>query len=121
DAILEASPDLFKVRVAASDIFQNSEILLSELSVLAEGFRTQSSSRLVSPTLVYGILAAMVALVILIGVVLYRDAQARLAITQEQNDQNQNAILRLLDELADLADGDLTTEATVTEDFTGAI
>ena len=37
------------------------------------------------------------------------------------NDRNQNAILRLLDELADLADGDLTTTATVTEDFTGAI
>lgn len=121
DAILEASPDLFKVRVAASDIFQNSEILLSELSVLAEGFRTQSSSRLVSPALVYSLLAAMVILVVLIGLALYRGAQARLAITQEQNDQNQNAILRLLDELADLADGDLTTEATVTEDFTGAI
>ncbi|MGB1557915.1 MAG: hypothetical protein ACPHCJ_09015, partial [Oceanococcaceae bacterium] len=33
----------------------------------------------------------------------------------------QEAILRLLDEIADLADGDLTTHATVTEDFTGAI
>ena len=121
DAILEASPDLFKVRTAASDIFQNSEILLSELSVLAENFRTQSGSRLVSPTLAFAILAAMVAIVVFIGLALYREAQARLATTQEQNEQNQNAILRLLDELADLADGDLTTEATVTEDFTGAI
>ncbi|MFW5823537.1 MAG: methyl-accepting chemotaxis protein [Marinobacter sp.] len=121
DAILEASPDLFKVRTAASDIFQNSEILLSELSVLAENFRTQSSSRLISPTLAFIILAAMVAIVLFIGLALYREAQARLAATQEQNEQNQNAILRLLDELADLADGDLTTEATVTEDFTGAI
>ena len=121
DAILEASPDLFKVRNAASDIFQNSEILLSELSVLAESFRNQSGSRLISPTLAFTILAAMVAIVVFIGLALYRDAQARLAATQEQNEQNQNAILRLLDELADLADGDLTTEATVTEDFTGAI
>src|SRR5690606_26534306 len=31
------------------------------------------------------------------------------------------AILRLQDELADLADAALTTDATVTEDFTGAI
>ena len=121
DAILEASPDLFKVRTAASDIFQNSEILLSELSVLAENFRTQSGSGLVSPTLAFAILAAMVAIVVFIGLALYREAQARLAATQEQNEQNQNAILRLLDELADLADGDLTTGATVTEDFTGAI
>ena len=121
DAILEASPDLFKVRTAASDIFQNSEILLSELSVLAESFRAQSGSRLISPTLAFIILAAMAAMVVFIGLALYREAQARLATTQEQNEQNQNAILRLLDELADLADGDLTAEATVTEDFTGAI
>lgn len=40
---------------------------------------------------------------------------------QEENDRNQMAILRLLDELGDLADGDLTVNATVSEDFTGAI
>lgn len=40
---------------------------------------------------------------------------------QEEYDRNQNAILRLLDEIADLADGDLRSYATVSEDFTGAI
>ena len=39
----------------------------------------------------------------------------------QQNERNQQAILRLLDELGSLADGDLTVEATVTEDITGAI
>ncbi len=38
-----------------------------------------------------------------------------------QNERNQQAILRLLDELSNLADGDLTVQATVTEDITGAI
>ncbi len=47
-----------------------------------------------------------------------RAAAANLA---EQNTRNQEAILRLLDELSNLADGDLTVEATVTEDITGAI
>jgi twitching motility protein PilJ len=42
-------------------------------------------------------------------------------IQTEQNERNQQAILRLLDELGSLADGDLTVEATVTEDITGAI
>jgi twitching motility protein PilJ len=37
------------------------------------------------------------------------------------NARNQEAILRLLDELSSLADGDLTVQATVTEDITGAI
>jgi twitching motility protein PilJ len=49
-------------------------------------------------------------------------AQRLAAETQRQeNDRNQQAILRLLDELSSLADGDLTVQATVTEDITGAI
>lgn len=40
---------------------------------------------------------------------------------EQQNQRNQKAILRLLDEVADLADGDLTRKPEVTEDVTGAI
>jgi twitching motility protein PilJ len=40
---------------------------------------------------------------------------------KKESDRNQQAILRLLDELSSLADGDLTVQATVTEDITGAI
>lgn len=42
-------------------------------------------------------------------------------VVDHQADRNQQAILRLLDELSSLADGDLTVQATVTEDITGAI
>jgi twitching motility protein PilJ len=38
-----------------------------------------------------------------------------------QSQRNQEAILRLLDEMSSLADGDLTVQATVTADITGAI
>ncbi|MFZ8987385.1 MAG: methyl-accepting chemotaxis protein, partial [Steroidobacteraceae bacterium] len=38
-----------------------------------------------------------------------------------QNQRNQEAILRLLDEMSSLADGDLTVQATVTNDITAAI
>lgn len=47
-----------------------------------------------------------------------REAAAQQA---RQNERNQEAILRLLDELTSLADGDLTVQATVTENITGAI
>src|SRR5207244_8872504 len=40
---------------------------------------------------------------------------------RRESDRNQQAILRLLDELSSLADGDLTVQATVTGDITGAI
>ena len=41
--------------------------------------------------------------------------------TDEQNKRNQQAILLLLDEMTNLAEGDLTVHTTVTEDITGAI
>jgi twitching motility protein PilJ len=44
-----------------------------------------------------------------------------LEVQASKNERNQEAILRLLDELSSLADGDLTVQATVTEDITGAI
>ena len=48
--------------------------------------------------------------------------QLRTAQNQRQeNERNQEAILRLLDEISGLSQGDLTATATVTEDITGAI
>jgi twitching motility protein PilJ len=46
-----------------------------------------------------------------------RDTELRV----RENERNQEAIMRLLNELSSLADGDLTVQATVTEDITGAI
>ena len=60
-------------------------------------------------------------LVAIIAMLLLRDARRRLSEQAEQNERNQAAILQLLDELADLAEGDLTVHASVTENFTGAI
>ncbi len=50
-----------------------------------------------------------------------REVRLQLAEQAAQNERNQSAILQLLDELADLAEGDLTVRASVTENFTGAI
>ena len=41
--------------------------------------------------------------------------------SEHENKRNQEAILRLLNEMGNLADGDLTVQASVTEDVTGAI
>ena len=78
---------------------------------------------LADPTLpLWLVLAGLLVLLIILGVYYgaadFRRASERQA---EQNERNQQAILRLLDELGSLADGDLTVQATVTEDITGAI
>lgn len=50
-----------------------------------------------------------------------RDVRKAADLQTEQTQKNQAAIMRLLDELGSLADGDLTITATVSEDITGAI
>ena len=50
-----------------------------------------------------------------------RDARHQEQEAKRVNDANQAAILRLMNELQNVAEGDLTQEATVTEDITGAI
>jgi twitching motility protein PilJ len=65
--------------------------------------------------------ALLIALLMALAYYRARDFRRAAEIQAEQNTRNQEAILRLLDELSSLADGDLTVQATVTEDITGAI
>lgn len=50
-----------------------------------------------------------------------QQAQADEAAARQLNQQNQAAILRLMNELQEVADGNLALQATVSEDITGAI
>jgi twitching motility protein PilJ len=60
-------------------------------------------------------------LVAIIAMGMIRETRKQLAEQAAQNERNQAAILQLLDEIADLAEGDLSIHASVTENFTGAI
>ncbi|WP_313515513.1 methyl-accepting chemotaxis protein [Pseudomonas sp.] len=121
DEILETSPELFQVRESANTIFTVSQTLLDKASALTDGFNTLAEGRSINTLAGYLLGALVLGAIILIGLVMVQDTRRTLAETAEKNDRNQAAILRLLDEIADLADGDLTVAATVTEDFTGAI
>lgn len=75
-----------------------------------------------------GISAVMTVMAVVILVLLARAAarntrerEAQATVNREENNRNQAAILRLLEEMGGLADGDLTVKAKVTEDITGAI
>jgi len=67
--------------------------------------------------------------IIIMMVKLYRDdmaarrseADTQRKSAEDERNLTQQAILRLMNEMGDLADGDLTIRATVTEDITGAI
>jgi twitching motility protein PilJ len=76
---------------------------------------------LASPLVGVGCGALSIVILIILSLVIASEASRNVNETAIQNEQNQAAILQLLDELADLADGDLRVQATVTESFTGAI
>lgn len=122
DTILTASTDLFEVRQSADEIGFDAQDLTGQAAVLAEDYRDLGEARL-WPSLTAGIALAAATLLMLfsLGLGAYRNQRRNARLTAEINQRNQEAILRLLDEMSSLADGDLTVEATVTEDVTGAI
>jgi twitching motility protein PilJ len=79
------------------------------------------ADRRLEPTLSYALGAGAVVALILLVVFIILDARRRVTEAVERDTRQQKAILELLDEITNLADGDLTVDVTVTEDFTGAI
>ncbi|MEJ2644354.1 MAG: methyl-accepting chemotaxis protein [Gammaproteobacteria bacterium] len=119
--LLGNSQKLLAVQAAAKNAAQSSDQLFAATVRLRDGFAKAAASRPVTPEMAYGF--GLIALLTLfwMGAQLYQDQQRRTRVAEENNKRNQEAILRLLDEMGNLADGDLTKYATVTEDFTGAI
>lgn len=88
--------------------------------ILAKAVRGDLRSHLwVAVAAVFIVLAASV--LVMLGKRQVREAQLHFEKVEQENMRNQEAVLRLLDEMGDLADGDLTVEAAVTESITGAI
>ncbi|MCK5335074.1 MAG: type IV pili methyl-accepting chemotaxis transducer N-terminal domain-containing protein [Gammaproteobacteria bacterium] len=121
DAILELSPVLFEVKDASSRMELSSAALLAatqklDLRLQAE---TEQLKYIDFAVIFFGIIALLAFLYF--GWINVSNAKEREELALEQNRRNQRAILRLLDEMANLAEGDLTVHATVTEEITGAI
>jgi twitching motility protein PilJ len=119
-AILTNMPKLVVAKQAARGINTEAEPLLNETTKLAEAYE---NSPIRKWTLWFAIGFAVLALLmlVLLGKVFLDDARVRAMDSEGENKRNQEAILRLLNEMGNLADGDLTVQASVTEDVTGAI
>ena len=117
--------EMLKFKQLGQELPTNTHLLLSELTILMQKSTPGSAWLLILCLLLAA--ASVITLVLMLRqsnlqTKALLDAEASVRYEEEQaNKRNQKAILRLLDELGDLADGDLTVQTTVTEDFTGAI
>jgi twitching motility protein PilJ len=121
NAILTNMQRLTIAKQSAKSIDNESEPLLQDTTKLATAYEGGGLERTL--TFWAAILFAVLALVTLvaIGKVYLDDSRVRAGESEQENKRNQEAILRLLNEMGNLADGDLTVTASVTEDVTGAI
>lgn len=119
--IIASMADLARAKQGSREVYAASESLLRQPVQLTAIYQSNSTLQ----NLYFG--GAMVFAVLslcslfLLGRVFLDDARRRALQSEEENRRNQEAILRLLDEMGKVADGDLTVQAKVTEDVTGAI
>ncbi|PKO92323.1 MAG: chemotaxis protein [Betaproteobacteria bacterium HGW-Betaproteobacteria-10] len=127
-SILGNMQPLVLAKQAGSRIFRESEDLLKATDNLVLGYQSGLSERaLYVVVLLVMSLAAVATLFLLAKIYLQDNTRRALGVEKDRqaseqvNRENQDAILRLMNELGDLADGDLTVTATVSENITGAI
>jgi len=126
-AIISNLQSLVLGKQAARNLVRESGALLTSAGELGRAYEGQSGT-----WYLYVVLAALALVAAGIGALIARafrdDGRRRATVSARQVDEerhrnmtNQDAILRLMNEMRHLADGDLTVRATVTEDITGAI
>ncbi|WP_035057923.1 methyl-accepting chemotaxis protein [Andreprevotia chitinilytica] len=111
---------LVNTRLANQAVVKDSNKLLTDTIELSASYENRFGSFLTNALEVAFIVIAVVS-AYLLSRVFNQEAVRRRMESEGENKKNQEAILRLLNEMSDLADGDLTVRALVTEDLTGAI
>jgi len=119
--ILANAAPLFVAQRSGTIIFHKSNKLLSQSRKLVDGYVALARQREVKKYAGYGAGALSLVFLLLLGRKLVGDERRRARESANQNRETQDAILKLLDEMGDLADGDLTIQPQVTEQVTGAI
>lgn len=120
-SIVENAEELMRIQNAAAGITGHSETLFAAAIKLKEVLAGVPAGRIVSSKLAYALGAVALFILLWMAFETIRSQRQRSRLVEQENTMSQEAIMRLLDEIGDLAEGNLTVHATVTEDFTGSI
>lgn len=115
-----SSEDVFAAHMAAEKLIGDTAKVIETVQDLIAAYYVAYEARATAwLPWVFGLLSVLS--LVLLGRALLVNARARAERSARQNLETQDAILKLLDEMGSLADGDLTIEAEVTDQITGAI
>lgn len=117
-AVLANTQPLLQAKVSAKNLFTGSDTLLANTDQLSKDYQSVGGAGYLLAAL-FGLLA--IGSLVMLGLVNINETKSRARRSEEENGRNQEAILRLMDELGELAEGNLTINASVTEDITGAV
>jgi twitching motility protein PilJ len=120
EIILSNAQNLLGAKRAGKAIFEDSDPFLDQAQKLTDSYERSLSNRITSYAMVFSGGMVLILLAILAKVYL-SDSTQRAKLAEAVNNSNQQSILNLMNELSELANGDLTAKATVSEDITGAI
>jgi len=119
---------LVNAKQAGRKVVDDSEPLLAAAQKLAEAYEAELGGRTTNFIVLAVLILLSVGNIALLVMVYLGDtgrraeeAERQRAEIERTNRSNQDAILRLMNEMGNLAEGDLTVKATVTEEITGAI
>ena len=121
EGILGIAAELFVSQRASQLVFEQSDPLLDSARKLVSGYTALAEQREAAKVWTFMLAFLSFLFLILVGWKLVNDQRMRARDSYEQNRITQDAILKLLDEMGNLADGDLTIQPEVTEQITGAI
>ncbi|MDA8107416.1 MAG: methyl-accepting chemotaxis protein [Betaproteobacteria bacterium] len=126
-SILGNMQRLIAAKNAASAVYSQSGNLLAASENLARAYETD----LAANKTIYAIAAVVALMIALLALMVLaygreerlrrEEAERQKDSAKRQNERNEQAILRLMNEMQNFAAGDLTVRATVTEEITGAI
>jgi twitching motility protein PilJ len=119
--ILGNAAELFVSQRASQLVFEQSDPLLESSRKLVQGYTALANQRESGVPLSYLFSGVGILFMLIFGNKLLRDEKQRAQVSADKNRQTEDAILKLLDEMGNLADGDLTIQPEVTEQITGAI
>lgn len=119
--VQEKTPQLVSAHRASNSLINDADTLLNSINQLSASYEESSSKFLLFDVIAYVFGLVALGLFVSLGSSINKATQERLSFEEESNKKTLATILKLQNEILPIAEGDLTSSATVTPGITESI